>query len=253
MQQKRRARVLQPAPNGIVPRMAGRAPAGRMGRNPNGAEAQPQSLVDGGEPLPWIVERCEGDADQALVAGAELGHRAVVRIRRGVARIVRRGEDLRGAEGREDHLAPKTQQIEREAAFLAVERAQGIVPLWPPRDAFAERHELRDRLRRMAAGTLKGAHLVAHVRQTDVRQAGQPLPHATRRVAREEIRQLHQMAVGVGDRRHFRRGGRGVGCGGSHGVTTAARLPLHALRKVWPLELLRLACPLRDCCELPGM
>ena len=226
MQDERRTGLFQPPPDGIVIGMAGGAAAGRSGRNPDGAELQRQRFVDQGDGALGIVQRHQCNADQSSVAVAELRHGAIVSGSRGVANVhIRGAEDLRGAERREHHLATEPQQIQRQAPLLAAEGAQGVVPLGAAGDAIAQRNEFGHRLRRMAARASVAAHALADVGETDVAQARNALPHGALDIARQEVRQFHQVAVGVENDRHRR--GRAGSVAHDMGSLRAAR-PRHA-------------------------
>ena len=145
-----------------------------------------------------IVQRHHGDADEPGVGVAEFGHGAVVGPGRAVAQIGGgRGEDGAGAEGGEDDLPLEPKQVQRLAALLAAERAQGVVPLGAAGEVVAKGGQLRPSAWVMAAPPGMGRRI------EDARQGGQHrgqfLANARLGVRGEEVRQFHQVAVGIVD------------------------------------------------------
>ena len=73
------------------------------------------------------------------------------------------------------------------------------MPLGAAGEAVAEGRELLHHFRRMALGAVEGAHLLAHIGKADVVERRDAIPHPRFDMPRQEVRQLHEVAVGVED------------------------------------------------------
>ncbi len=186
----------QQGPDGLVQDVSGRTAAGRVGGDPHRSQAQGLGVLDLGDGGVDLVQGHDGHAEQARIGVAELRHRAIVRRSRRVADGEGLGfEDQPGAETGKHHLSLEPKQLQRRGALVAVEGAEGLVPLGAAGEVVAQSGQLGDHVRRVFP---------------HVRVAGEfELPHARERrnlltkrricMTREKVRQFHEMAVGVKD------------------------------------------------------
>jgi hypothetical protein len=193
------ARLGHPRPDGVEVGVPRRAAAARTVRDP--CRLQPEQMMcsssrrassvtsSGSKPTPSM----------RLVARGELGHRPVVRPRRGIAVLDRPlgREGVAGREGGEHQLLAEPQHVERGRALAGVERPQGRVALRPRDQGVAQGDHLGHLVRRVAAAVPGLVHQVRQwpdLRDGDLRH---PLTLVGVCVDLEEIRQLHDVAVGV--------------------------------------------------------
>ena len=205
----------EPRPQGIEIHMAGRAPAAGPVRQPGGAQPRLQRKLKLGDGQIRLVQRHHRDADQARIGAAEVGHVAIVRPRRAIAKgrleLRARRERHGDAVGRENELLLEAQHVEGGDTVGAVEGAQGLDflrrgdQLVPQRD-----------LRRHVFGAVPPAlpHDDGHLLVGDDGGGVADLRYVVAQggvgVFLQEVRQLHDVAVGVIDGAAARRVGHGV-------------------------------------------
>ena len=179
--------------------MARRATAAGSMRYPHGLETQPQNVLQLRERGLRVVERQQCDAHQSLILATELCHAAIVRARGCVAffdrTFEREGETF--GEGREHELTCETQQVECLRAFRRVECAERHVAFRTADQSVAEREQLGDlaiAVLAIALGFFDESGETSDARNLDARYA---LAHVRVGIFGEEVRQLHDVAVGV--------------------------------------------------------
>ena len=198
VQDEGNAAFRQDGPDGFVERMARGSPARRFRRNPHCAQAEADCAFDFLKGFVRIVQRHHGDADEPGIGSAELSHGTVVSPGCAVAQAGSgRGEDGAGAKRGEDHLPPEAQLVQRLAALLAAERAQGIVPLRAAGEVLAKGGQLRPPAWAVAATARVGGR-IEEARQ-DSEHRREFVANVRLGVRGQEVRQLHQMAVSIID------------------------------------------------------
>jgi len=156
-------------------------------------------VVEFGERQGGDVERQQGDAHQALIAAREFAHGPVVSPGGGVAVLDRPlfGKGRTRRKGGEDQLAVEAQKVQGGAPLCGVEGAKGAVALGSADEAIAKGGQLGDPLGGVASPRLRFLEQIGertHARNLDLRH---PLAQPGIGMVLEEVRQLHDVAVGI--------------------------------------------------------
>ncbi|HEY1710037.1 MAG TPA: hypothetical protein VGG10_17330 [Rhizomicrobium sp.] len=120
-----------------------------------------------------------------------------MRARRGIGAIGRRFENQPCAKRRKHRLCLETEEIERESAFLPIERPERSMPFRSARDLVAKFEEFGHTLGRVTLAACKPARIELPGQYRGERR--QQVQAALVGMGGEKIRELHEMTVRIVD------------------------------------------------------
>ena len=214
MQDEGDAGLGQLRPEGVEVDVPRRAVQGRPVRHPHRLEVAGQHEVQLLQGQLRVVQRNGGHAHQPVIGGAEVDHVPVVRPGRAIAQpalqLGRRREGHAQAVGREHQLLAEAEQVHGGAPVAGIEGPQGLDLLGLLDQGVTQGH-----LGRHVLGAVRPAlvhdhrHLLVGDDGGRVGHLGDLVPQAGVGIALQEVRQLHDVAVGVIDVAVRRRVGHG--------------------------------------------
>ena len=170
-----------------------RAVARRHRRDEDRAAAEPHRLFGFRDGACGISPGDHCDGNEARVAGAEVGHGAVVRARAAVEQLVVGAGELRRREGAEDELPVDAEEIERAAAFRGIEGAER-------RPALGVHQRVFKPSRGIAIATAArriGDRLLGELTCGTERERANALANRRVGVLRQPVAELHDVAIGI--------------------------------------------------------
>ena len=214
MQDKGDPGLRQLRPEGIEVDMARRTVQGRPVRHPHRLQVAGQDEVQLLQRQFRIIQGDGRHAHQPVVGGAEVDHVPVVRPGRAIAQpalqLAGRREGHAQAVGRKDQLLAEAQQVHGRAAVGGIEGPQGLDFLGLLDQGVAQGHLGRHVLIAVPAALVHDhRHLLVGDDGGRIGHLGDLVPKPGIGIPLQEVRQLHDVAVGVIDVAVRRRVGHG--------------------------------------------